>query len=277
MEVDGCHCHQHREFCASASFRYSRVSPDDVDPNTWSRATATSRARSISATSRINRYYDPKTDQFISIDPMVAKTDQPYAFVNDSPLNSTDPLGLKIAGTGSAACNIQSGSNVRTIVCNGQSANGTSAAGVIVTTPTATYDVLTGILTVSSTISIAGTNGVSIGSGGVTITSPSGNATATIGLNGSVSGSVGVPLAPPISLMYGGVSASSPTASGTFDGHKYTAQTTESFYPWGDSPPPDPYPAYGVGASAVAILLAVWLDAKPVCAPVLPPLGILVC
>jgi len=46
-------------------------------------------------TSAINRYYDPTTDQFLSIDPNVATTDQPYVFTNDNPLNATDPLGLK--------------------------------------------------------------------------------------------------------------------------------------------------------------------------------------
>ena len=41
----------------------------------------------------VNRYYDPSTDQFLSVDPDVQETDQPYAFVNDDPLNATDPLG----------------------------------------------------------------------------------------------------------------------------------------------------------------------------------------
>jgi RHS repeat-associated protein len=41
----------------------------------------------------INRYYDPATDQFLSIDPDVAATDQPYVFTNDDPLNAEDPLG----------------------------------------------------------------------------------------------------------------------------------------------------------------------------------------
>jgi len=45
-------------------------------------------------TSVVNRYYDPTTDQFISIDPQVATTNQPYVFTNDNPLNSEDPLGL---------------------------------------------------------------------------------------------------------------------------------------------------------------------------------------
>lgn len=43
----------------------------------------------------INRYYDPSTDQFLSIDPDVATTDQPYVFTNDDPLNAEDPLGFK--------------------------------------------------------------------------------------------------------------------------------------------------------------------------------------
>jgi hypothetical protein len=41
-----------------------------------------------------NRYYDPTTDQFISVDPDVSTTDQPYAFTGDDPLNGSDPLGL---------------------------------------------------------------------------------------------------------------------------------------------------------------------------------------
>jgi len=42
----------------------------------------------------INRYYDPSTDQFLSVDPKVAATLQPYVFTGSDPLNSTDPLGL---------------------------------------------------------------------------------------------------------------------------------------------------------------------------------------
>jgi uncharacterized protein RhaS with RHS repeats len=42
----------------------------------------------------INRYYDPTTDQFLSIDPDVADTDEPYLYTGDDPLNSSDPLGL---------------------------------------------------------------------------------------------------------------------------------------------------------------------------------------
>lgn len=40
------------------------------------------------------RYYDPSTNQFISVDPAVAVTDQPYAFSGDDPINLSDPTGL---------------------------------------------------------------------------------------------------------------------------------------------------------------------------------------
>ena len=42
----------------------------------------------------INRYYDPSTGQFLSVDPLVGITDQPYQYVGGDPLNFIDPLGL---------------------------------------------------------------------------------------------------------------------------------------------------------------------------------------
>jgi RHS repeat-associated protein len=42
----------------------------------------------------VNRYYDPASYQFISVDPKVGTTLEPYAFVGGDPLNATDPLGL---------------------------------------------------------------------------------------------------------------------------------------------------------------------------------------
>jgi RHS repeat-associated protein len=42
----------------------------------------------------VNRYYDPASYQFLSIDPKVGTTLEPYAFVAGDPLNATDPLGL---------------------------------------------------------------------------------------------------------------------------------------------------------------------------------------
>lgn len=42
----------------------------------------------------INRYYDPSTSQFLTVDPNVGATGQPYAFAGDDPINADDPLGL---------------------------------------------------------------------------------------------------------------------------------------------------------------------------------------
>jgi len=42
----------------------------------------------------INRYYDPATGQFISVDPLVDETKQAYAYTEDDPVNSIDPDGL---------------------------------------------------------------------------------------------------------------------------------------------------------------------------------------
>jgi hypothetical protein len=48
----------------------------------------------IATEGTVNRYYDPNTAQFMSVDPDVTTTLQPYAFTGDDPLNATDPLGL---------------------------------------------------------------------------------------------------------------------------------------------------------------------------------------
>ena len=41
----------------------------------------------------INRYYDPATNEFLSIDPLVRMTGQAYVFESDDTLNTEDPLG----------------------------------------------------------------------------------------------------------------------------------------------------------------------------------------
>jgi uncharacterized protein RhaS with RHS repeats len=76
--------------------------------------------------SLVDRYYDPATDQFLSVDPLVAETGQPYAYTADDPVNGTDPLGLiTLVGGGSAECN----SNNSTLYCTGAEPNGASVAG----------------------------------------------------------------------------------------------------------------------------------------------------
>ncbi|MBO0830797.1 MAG: RHS repeat-associated core domain-containing protein [Actinobacteria bacterium] len=41
----------------------------------------------------INRYYQPSTGQFISVDPEIAQSDQSYEYANGDPVSNTDPIG----------------------------------------------------------------------------------------------------------------------------------------------------------------------------------------
>jgi RHS repeat-associated protein len=50
----------------------------------------------------INRYYDPSTGQFTSVDPDVDQTLAPYAYTSGNPVSQTDPTGLSTA-TGACA------------------------------------------------------------------------------------------------------------------------------------------------------------------------------
>jgi len=44
------------------------------------------------------RYYDPATGQFLSLDPAVSSTREPYAYTAQNPVNGTDPTGLNTSG-----------------------------------------------------------------------------------------------------------------------------------------------------------------------------------
>jgi hypothetical protein len=46
------------------------------------------------------RYYDPATEQFLSVDPLVDETGTPYAFTDGDPVNEADPSGLDCGGIG---------------------------------------------------------------------------------------------------------------------------------------------------------------------------------
>jgi RHS repeat-associated protein len=53
------------------------------------------------------RDYDPVTGQFVSVDPLVSETFQPYAYASNNPLLLTDPLGLATCkGSSDVGCNI---------------------------------------------------------------------------------------------------------------------------------------------------------------------------
>jgi RHS repeat-associated protein len=42
----------------------------------------------------INRYYEPAIGQFISADPAISQTTEPYTYANGNPVSNEDPLGL---------------------------------------------------------------------------------------------------------------------------------------------------------------------------------------
>jgi RHS repeat-associated protein len=42
----------------------------------------------------INRYYVPTTAEFLTVDPIVSRTQEPYSYADDNPVNGSDPSGL---------------------------------------------------------------------------------------------------------------------------------------------------------------------------------------
>lgn len=53
-----------------------------------------------------NRYYDPRTAAFLTVDPLVDSTLNPYGYTDGNPLQFTDPLGLFPSDWGSLAAGI---------------------------------------------------------------------------------------------------------------------------------------------------------------------------
>ena len=56
----------------------------------------------------VHRYYDPATEQFLSVDPLVDLTGTPYAFTAGDPINGVDPSGLMIGQPDTGGLSIQS-------------------------------------------------------------------------------------------------------------------------------------------------------------------------
>jgi RHS repeat-associated protein len=52
----------------------------------------------------VNRYYDPTTGQFLSVDPEVSLTQAPYSYASGDPVGLTDPDGLCTRTTGKVRC-----------------------------------------------------------------------------------------------------------------------------------------------------------------------------
>ena len=73
--------------------------------------------------SSVHRYYDPVTAQFVSVDPALGVTGQPFSYVGSDPVNHSDPTGLKGSpGTfcttpSMAICNAQARAEIHRLDC----------------------------------------------------------------------------------------------------------------------------------------------------------------
>ena len=66
----------------------------------------------------IHRYYDPTTGQFLSIDPLVNQTQQPYQYAGGDPVNNTDPSGQSWCDILPAGCGVLPGGGRGTVPDN---------------------------------------------------------------------------------------------------------------------------------------------------------------
>ena len=69
------------------------------------------------------RWYDPATGQFLSVDPLVALTGQPYSYAGNDPVNGGDPLGLFYVNQWTLNVLEKLGYSQSTITSNGQFVN----------------------------------------------------------------------------------------------------------------------------------------------------------
>ena len=69
----------------------------------------------------INRYYDPTTAQFLTVDPLVDTTGAAYTYAGDDPVNNSDPTGLFCIG--SVCTRFDPGAGLNAIVNIGRGAS----------------------------------------------------------------------------------------------------------------------------------------------------------
>jgi hypothetical protein len=69
------------------------VLSDNIAARLWRGRTA-KPLPAPSAITLVGRYYDPSTGQFITVDPLVDQTGQPYAYTAGDPVNASDPNGM---------------------------------------------------------------------------------------------------------------------------------------------------------------------------------------
>ncbi len=106
------------------------------------------------------RTYDPATAQFLSIDPALETTGEPYAYTKDNPLNYGDLTG-ECGGPNSWHCALAKGAVAAATLALGIS--GTLLAGMITTAAGLAVLPPTVAVTVPSTLAVAGVTAASFG------------------------------------------------------------------------------------------------------------------
>jgi RHS repeat-associated protein len=110
----------------------------------------------------IDRYYDPSTDQFLSVDPFVTQTGQPYAFTGNDPLNATDPDGTgPTCGNQPGACVQITNGHPETVdapppITTSASSSPYQGPGINYAGPTKVVYVELGVVTISTELSVTG-------------------------------------------------------------------------------------------------------------------------
>jgi RHS repeat-associated protein len=112
----------------------------------------------------INRYYDPGTGMFFSVDPDVIETGQAYSYAGDDPVNGIDPSGLRstsACGTqGSCPTEVSSGSICSPLVTASPSSSSPYSGWPAIAGPGPSYDIPIGPVTyvVTTSITVIGPN-----------------------------------------------------------------------------------------------------------------------
>ena len=238
-------------------------------------------------------YYDPNADQFISIDPAVSVTGQPYTFTGDNPLNATDPLGrLRSGGSGQLCgggphplCNTGNQGGPVTVPQTPPSYDGVPAtktstpyAGVpfVVTTKPVIIPGPIASVKVSASASIIGPDAsayLALEEDG-TVDLAIGGSTASVSPDGAMSGTVGIP-GTGLSVSKYGVSATS-TRTSDVGPDQVTTSVTATLEPSDGLPPGEA----AAGAGAIGGGTALWWAAKglsPLCTFAGGPFGVAAC
>jgi RHS repeat-associated protein len=247
--------------------RFGRF-PDDVDRRA---ALSAEHSRGVSQnrtkfTYGIDRYYDPSTDQFLSVDPLVAETGQPYAFTGDDPLNATDPDGMMGTCGGQSGDCVQNGTGGHPVISNPQTSTPGQTVPIVIPGPTATFVGGYATVSIQPSVTISGPNpspnfsftvggGISLNDGQASI---SGTTTAleVLGQNCDVQ-------VAPLTFQ---CTVNTKTVQEGLDKLQGQVVATGQFHNSSFTPNPE---AEKVGASAGALVILWWL-LKPICAPAGP-------